>query len=127
MQAVAFINEKSALLTNNINQFLMHKISYSVLSNLVWDVLQDWQSLDVVDEKVSSEKEQIFWFLIFELHYWGKDKLESDTELRKNLYNCALYLEREQDIPKNCIGLRPNRLVSEETSTNMEKDIVTSR
>jgi len=127
MQAVAFINEKSALLTDNVNQFLMHKISYSVLSNLVWDVLQDWQSLDVVDEKVSSEKEQIFWFLIFELHYWGQAKLESDTELRKNLYGCALYLEREQDLPKNCVGLRPNRLVSEENSTNMEQDIVTSR
>ncbi|MFT5808732.1 MAG: hypothetical protein ACI9LG_003050 [Moritella dasanensis] len=127
MQAVAFIDEKSALLTDNVNQFLMHKISCNVLSNLVWDVLQDWQSLDVVDEKVSSEKEQTFWFLIFELHYWGEEKLESDTELRKNLYACALYLEREQELPKHCIGLRPNRLVSEENSTTMEQDIVTSR
>lgn len=127
MQAIAFINEKSALLTNNINQFLMHKTSYKELSNLVWDVLQDWQSLDVVDEKVSNEKEQIFWFLIFELHYWGEGKLDTDIELRKNLYNCALYLDREQDLPKNCIGLRPNRLVSEENSTSKEQDIVTSR
>ncbi|PKH06219.1 hypothetical protein [Moritella sp. Urea-trap-13] len=127
MQAVAFINEKSTLLTDNVNQFLMHKISYNVLSNLVWDVLQDWQSLDVVDEKVSNEKEQTFWFLIFELHYWGQENLENDTELRKNLYACALYLERGQELPKHCIGLRPNRLVSEENSTSMEQDIVTSR
>ena len=126
MQAVAFINEKSVLLTNNINQFLMHKSSFKVLSNLAWDVLQDWQSLDIIDEKVSSEKEQIFWFLIFELHYWGEESLGSNTELRKNLYACALYLEREQDLPKNCVGLRPNRFVSEENSTNMEEDIVIS-
>lgn len=127
MQAVAFINEKSLLLTENVNKFLMHKISYKELSNLVWDVLQDWQSLDVVDEKVSGQKEQIFWFLIFELHYWEENKLETDTELRKNLYACALYLEREQDLPKNCVGLRPNRLVSEESVLDMEQDIATSR
>lgn len=126
MQAVAFINEKSTLLTDHVKQFLMHKISYTVLSNLVWDVLHDWQSLDVIDEKVSSEKEQTFWFLIFELHYWGEEQLESNTELRKNLYACALYLEREQELPKNCIGLRPNRLVSKEHSTSMEQNIVTS-
>jgi hypothetical protein len=126
MQAVAFINEKSALLTNSVNQFLMHKTSYTVLSNLVWDVLQDWQSLDVIEEKISGEKEQIFWFLIFELHYWNERKLEKDAELRKNLYACALYLEREQDLPKNCVGLRPNRYVSEESLINIEKDIVTS-
>jgi len=65
--------------------------------------------------------------LIFELHYWEEEKLDTDIELRKNLYNCALYLEREQDLPKNCIGLRPNRLVSEENLTTMEQDIVTSR
>jgi len=126
MQAVAFINEKSVLLTDSVNKFLMHKISYKVLSNLVWDVLQDWQSLDVIDEKVSGEKEHIFWFLIFELHYWEENTLIKDAELRKNLYACALYLEREQDLPKFCVGLRPNRHVSEESLTNMEKDIVTS-
>ncbi|KXO06989.1 hypothetical protein AKG98_2764 [Moritella sp. JT01] len=126
MQAAAFINEKSVLLTDNVNKFLMHKINYTVLSNLVWDVLQDWQSLDVIDEKVSGEKEQIFWFLIFELHYWEENTLIKDAELRKKLYACTLYLEREQDLPKNCIGLRPNRYVSEESLTNMEKDTVTS-
>jgi len=126
MQAVAFINEKSVLLTDNVNKFLMDKISYKILSNLVWDVLQDWQSLDVIDEKVSGEKEQIFWFLIFELHYWEENTLIKDAELRKSLYACALYLEREQDLPKNCVGLRPNRHVSQENLTNMEKDIVTS-
>jgi len=125
MQAVAFINEKSERLTDNVNQFLMHKISHKVLSDSVWDVLQDWQSLDIVDEKVSGQKEQIFWFLIFELHYWEQEKLESDAELRKNLYACALYLEREQDLPKNCVGLRPNRFISEENITHMEQDTAT--
>ncbi|QUM76653.1 hypothetical protein HWV00_10660 [Moritella sp. 24] len=127
MQAVSFINEKSLLLTDSVNNFLMHKISYDELSNLVWDVLQSWQSLDVIDEKVSGQKEQIFWFLIFELHYWEEERLQTNIELRKNLYACALYLEREQDLPEHCVGLRPNRLVSEENITDMEQDIVTSR
>lgn len=126
MQTVAFIDEKSVLLTGHINQYLMHKTDYKPLHNLVWDILQDWQSLDIIDEKMSGEKEQVFWFLVFELHYSDETILENDKELRRELYTGALYLERGQELPKNCIGLRPNKLVAEESLLDTEQGIVTS-
>lgn len=124
MPEIKFINEKSDLLINSFNQFLMHKTSYDVLTDLVWDILHGWQSLDVTEDTVSGPKEQVFWHMVFELQYWDKASLSNDNYLRKKLYSCVLYLQQQKDFPDGCIGLRPNKLLSQASSPSLEQEAV---
>jgi len=124
MPEIKFINEKSDLLINSFNQFLMHKTSHGALTDMVWDILHGWQALDVTEDTVSGLKEQVFWHLVFELQYWDKASLRDDNYLRKKLYSCVLYLQQQKVFPEGCIGLRPNKMLSQANSPSLEQEAV---
>ena len=67
MAAKKFIDEKSGILAEYLDFFLMKKLSYSQLNHFLWDTLREWDNLNIYDESTDSCKEQVFWFLLFEL------------------------------------------------------------
>ncbi|QUM76355.1 hypothetical protein HWV00_09065 [Moritella sp. 24] len=105
-----FITVKSELLIRHIQLFMKNKLSYTVLIDYIWEILHDWQILNVVDSKIASQKEQIFWYLIFELQLQDEKHLLSNKILNLKLNHCMLFLQGQVDMPNDCVGVRPNRL-----------------
>ena len=103
-----FITLKSELLIRHIQQFMNNKLSYKVLTDYIWEILKDWQRLNIVDDKIASEKEQVFWYLVFELQMQDEISLLHDKELNSKLDHCILFLQGQLDMPDDCIGVRPN-------------------
>jgi len=85
-----------------------NKLSYTILIDYIWEILQDWQRLDVVDTKISTQKEQIFWFLVFELQFRDEKSLLNDEDIISKLNHCISFLQGQLDMPDDCIGVRPN-------------------
>ncbi|MDX2319566.1 MAG: hypothetical protein QNK26_03100 [Moritella sp.] len=103
-----FITLKSELLIRHLQQFTSNKLSYKVLTDYIWEILNDWQRLNVVDNKIVSQREQVFWYLVFELQIQDEITLLYDTELNSKLEHCILFLQGQLDMPDDCIGVRPN-------------------
>ncbi|PKH06599.1 hypothetical protein [Moritella sp. Urea-trap-13] len=103
-----FITVKSELLIRHIHQFMHNKLSYNILMDYSWEILQDWQRLNIVDSKIASSREQIFWYLVFELQIQDEVALLHDKELNRKLDHCIQFLQGQLDMPDDCIGIRPN-------------------
>ncbi|GIC77496.1 hypothetical protein [Moritella sp. F3] len=104
-----FITIKSELLIRHIRQFMNNKLSYEILSSYSWEILKDWQRLNIVDNKVASSKEQVFWYLVFELQTQDEVSLLHNKDLSSKFDHCILFLQGQLDMPKNCVGIRPNK------------------
>jgi len=107
MEAKKFIDDKSDVLANYLDFFLMKKLSYAQLNHFLWETLREWDDLDIYDESTSSCKEQVFWFLLFELKSWSSQQIFSNKILRQQLHTGALFLQGQGVKPYNCIGIRP--------------------
>jgi len=105
-----FVTLKSELLIRHIQLFMSHKLCYTVLTDYIWEILQDWQRLNVMDNKISSQKEQVFWYLVFELQCQDKDSLLNNKDLHSKLQQCISFLQGQLDMPDDCIGVRPNEV-----------------
>ena len=93
MEAKKFIDEKSDVLAKYLDYFLMRKLSYS--------------QLNIFDESTDSCKEQVLWFLLFELKNWSSQQIFANRILRQKLHTGALFLQGQGVKPYNCIGIRP--------------------
>ena len=107
MPEVRFVNEKAVQLVSLYNQFLLKAEGHNALIELTWDILFDWQQLNLANSNEVTTKERVFWHMLFELQYWEKHVLIANDKLKNDLSDCALYLQNEQRIPLHCIGLRP--------------------
>lgn len=107
MEAEKFIDEKSEVLAQYLNQFLMRKLTYTRLTHFLWDALQEWDALDIYDERTASSKEEVFWHLLFELKHWTSHQIFSNRALRLQLYSCAMFLQGQGSKPCGCVGIRP--------------------
>ena len=112
MRAMTFIDKHAERLIDTCNRFLMAKSSYQEIDSLVWDILIQWQTLAIDDDSLINDKEQVFWHLLFELQIHDEARLMSDRLLRKQLYQCVLFLQRQQRMPAGCVGIRPNVMES---------------
>ncbi|SGY90412.1 hypothetical protein [Moritella viscosa] len=103
-----FVTLKSKLLIRHTQQFMNNKLSYAMLCDYIWEILQDWQRLNIVENRISSQKEMVFWYLVFELQFQDETSLLYDKDVSLKLHNCILFLQNELKMPKDCIGVRPN-------------------
>lgn len=103
-----FVTLKSELLISHVHLFMNNRLSYTVLSDYIWEILKDWQQLHIVDNKISCEKEQIFWYLVFELQSQDEMSLLHNKDLNCKLDQCISFLQGQLDMPDDCIGVRPN-------------------
>ena len=103
-----FVTLKSELLIRHTQQFMNKKLSHAILCDYIWEILQDWQRLNIVDNSISSPKEMIFWYLVFELQCQDEASLLHDKAVNFKLHNCISFLQNELEMPKGCIGVRPN-------------------
>lgn len=107
MEAKKFVNEKSEILANYFNLFIMKELTDTQLDHFLWDTLKEWDQLNIQDESVGSCKEEVFWHLLFELKNWSGNQILSNTSLQQLLTSSAMFLKDQGNKPAYCIGIRP--------------------
>lgn len=110
MQNVSqFIQSKSKQLTFFVRGFLQLKIPYTELDLFFWDTMEEWAQIKKGKQLPYDKREQVFWHLLHQIHYWPKSTLREDPYLRGELESCLDCLESDGDypLPLDCIGIRP--------------------
>lgn len=107
MTVESFINSKAPQLAYYVRAFWNQRIPYSEVDLYFWDTMEEWSQVETTSHEPSSQRERVFWHLLHQLHFWSESKLLSDEYLRSELLTCIEYLEGAQQIPFDCIGVRP--------------------
>ena len=74
MNIEIFIEQKAKQLAFYANQLLAQKVPFSEVKIFVWDILEEWNKLDIDDSQLS-DYEQVFWHLVYLLQCWPEEKL----------------------------------------------------
>lgn len=108
MTAETFIKQKAKPLVFYVNQLLAHAIPFSEVRLMVWDILEEWNKLDI-DDSPASDYELVFWNLLFLLQCWPEEEEYSQGNVFINTLNkCCHYLTKPYDgAPADCLGVRP--------------------
>lgn len=118
MTSRQFITEKSIELIALTDYFLTHDSGYDALIETTWDILGSWQQVQVNQDIPMSDKEEVFWHLIFELQYWPKQHIIDSSAIKATLRQCIRFLTDLEAKPPKCIGIRPEHEL--ENSSNKQ-------
>jgi hypothetical protein len=104
-----FINAKASQLAFFIRAFLNRRIPYTELDLHFWDTMEEWSEVKKGKQLPCGQREIVFWYLLYQVHYWPEHTLLNDLYLRGQLNACLDYLESEipYPLPLDCIGIRP--------------------
>jgi len=104
----AFIEHKGKQLAYFVIGFLEGAIPFRELNLFIDEVLQEWAWLGVGQDHPYTEKEPVFWHLLFTLERWPEQKLKGSWTLRNQLNRCAAYINGSSGLrPERCCGARP--------------------
>lgn len=102
-----FVNSKSQQLCFYLNAFWHRDLPHQELQYYFWDTLEEWTLVNASPSQPYSHKEQVFWHLMYQIHFWSETELHQNTSLCDELRNCLHYLADEGNCPFDCIGVRP--------------------
>lgn len=107
MKAAQFIDSRSKELAGIVCRFLHQQAEYNELHNYTWETLNAWQDYCNEDKQPGSERECVFWHLMYTLHLWDEKDLNNNRLVRLELSDCAAYLIGKGRKPQGCVGARP--------------------
>ncbi|MBO1256642.1 hypothetical protein J3L16_13190 [Alteromonas sp. 5E99-2] len=102
-----FIRHKTVQLVYYVRGFWRGLIPYSEINLFVWDTFEEWRQVTNRHSSPLSEREQVFWHLIYQVHALPPDSLLQDNTLRTELAQCIEFLEHGGFKPFECVGIRP--------------------
>jgi len=108
MTAETFIKQKAKPLVFYVNQLLAHAIPFSEVRLMIWDILEEWNKLDI-DDSQPSDYELVFWNVLYLLQCWPEEEEYSHgNTFITTLNNCCGFLTSpNQAVPMGCLGVRP--------------------
>ena len=102
-----FINEKVAQLSHYITAAINHTIDHSELDIFIDNTMAEWTLLPVQDETPHNDKENVFWYVMFELQFHNAKTVLSDPILKQDLDNCLQFFKGRYKAPSHCVSWRP--------------------
>lgn len=102
-----FINEKILQLNTYIKAVIDNTVHFTELDKLLWDILEEWSTLNVTDDTPFNSQERVFWHLIHELKLHGAQALLHDLTFKTEVKTCIDFLDGQGSYPIDCIGWRP--------------------
>jgi hypothetical protein len=102
-----FFSEKSQQLVFYVSRYLRGQLPHQEIHLFIWDTLEEWAQLQILNHTPANQQEQVFWHLLHQLEYWSETELKQDRLLRKKLQYCVGFLQGKAEIPFECIGIRP--------------------
>jgi len=104
----AFIEQKARQFVYFINQVLSNAVPYKEIELFAWDILEEWNHLDIDESCEISSYERVFWHAFYVIQSIDEELLTTDQYIRAELNECCLYLEQKSSVaPANCVGVRP--------------------
>lgn len=104
--AQTFITQKTQQLVFYTSHYLAGKLSQAELHIFIWDTLEEWST--TADRQLPLEvKEQVFWYLLFQLEYWPVEQVLNDNDIKSQLQRCITFLTGTGQYPADCLGVRP--------------------
>lgn len=108
MTPETFIKQKARQFVYFIDQVLTCAVPFNEIQLFTWDILEEWNLLDIDDSCDISSFERVFWHAFYVIQSIDEELLHSDQLLRADLQDCCLYLaDKSPTPPANCVGVRP--------------------
>lgn len=102
-----FIDVKSSQVCFFLQAFWHQDLPHQELQLFFWDTLEEWNQIKTITNLPYTRREQVFWHLLQQIHFWPEDELRHNEYLCDELRNCVHYLLHEGLCPFDCIGIRP--------------------
>jgi len=103
-----FISQKARQFAYFINQVLTNSVPFSEVQLFAWDILEEWNRIDIDESCRVAPYERVFWHAFYVIQSTDEEMLDTDQSLRAELTECCLYLEQKTNVaPANCVGVRP--------------------
>lgn len=102
-----FIDVKSSQVCFFLQAFWHQDLPHRELQLFFWDTLEEWNQIKTITNLPYTRREQVFWHLLQQIHFWPEDELRHNEYLCDELRNCVHYLLHEGLCPFDCIGIRP--------------------
>lgn len=104
----AFIKQKAQQFAYFINQVLSGSVPFPEVQLFTWDILEEWNRLDVEESDDISALERVFWHAFYVIQSSDEQMLLSDKLIQQELNGCCEFLElKTNKVPQGCVGLRP--------------------
>lgn len=107
MSITSFIGTKAKQLIYYVKGFWDGQIPYNEVNLFIWDTLEEWKHLEQCKRFPVSDREQAFWYVVFEFHARTAKALFNNRSLRDEILLCLDYLEHGGLKPFYCVGIRP--------------------
>lgn len=107
MYVEQFINEKIDQLIYYVKAVLKQQIHYTELELFIWDVLEEWGTLNVENEMPSNARERVFWHVLHELSLHSIANLHTNLFFKTEIKTCIDFLDGIGSYPIDCVGWRP--------------------
>jgi len=102
-----FVDRKSVQLSFYLRSFWQNEIPHSELRIFIWDVLEEWTQVSDTNLQMYSQKERLFWHLIYQAAYWEPFELLDQDQIQPQLESCLYFMESGTLCPLDIVGIRP--------------------
>ena len=102
-----FISDKITQMSAYVNAVSDKTLHYTELDQFIVDTMEEWTSLNVIDETPSTAKERVFWHLIHEVSIYGGQALQQNLFFKSEMNTCIDFFNGIGSYPIDCIGWRP--------------------
>ncbi|MDP7593620.1 MAG: hypothetical protein QF552_13175 [Litorilituus sp.] len=102
-----FINDKILQTTSYVSAVIDRTLHYTELDQFILDTMEEWTSLNVVDETPSNAHERVFWHVMHELSLHGAQALHQNLFFKSEINTCLDFFNGIGSYPIDCIGWRP--------------------
>jgi hypothetical protein len=107
MMIELFISKKIKQMSAYINAVSDKTLHYNELDKFIVDTMEEWSSLNVIDETPSTAQERVFWHLIHEVSLNGGQALQQNLLFKSEMNTCIDFFNGIGSYPIDCIGWRP--------------------
>jgi hypothetical protein len=107
MMIELFISKKIKQMSAYINAVSDKTLHYNELDQFIVDTMEEWSSLNVIDETPSTAQERVFWHLIHEVSLNGGQALQQNLFFKSEMNTCIDFFNGIGSYPIDCIGWRP--------------------
>ena len=107
MPIARFVSVKAKQLIYYVKGFWNGDIPYNEINLFIWDTLEEWKQLEHPSKSPVSDREQVFWHIVFQFHAGTARVLKNNLSLKHEMAVCIDFLENGGLKPFYCVGIRP--------------------
>ncbi|WP_395340271.1 hypothetical protein PN836_016495 [Ningiella sp. W23] len=102
-----FVDKKAEQLAFYLESYWQDKVAFKEMDRFIWDILEEWSALKNTDKQIYSQKERVFWHVIYQVQFVGGHSLRHDCSIRDQVQLYTHYLNEDSPCPLDVIGMRP--------------------